>query len=1256
MLTGGKTMFHKVVWVVLAAVAVLAVPAVANEARVLDSADDEILIELATDDYSLEEVSVGGESFVRVKADGYDHTGDAGLPSLPRKAVLVGVPFGARLAFEVVSTESENLGRQRIEPAPAEEFFGEGEFVTPIERFTIDEDYYGRGGTYPAAVAELGEQGTLRHQRVARVVLNPFQYSASSGSLTLHRTILVRVSIVEARRPAGLTDAVRVEPEWERTYSRTVLNHAQAAKWRARHEPGRAAMRARSGRGAEAYRILTTESGMHRLSFSELSAEGLGSSTPVDEVAVYQRSFDGDAPDPFVETPLAIDVVDTDENGYFDGADYVLFHALSFEQQHMPVGYEDLYGDENAYWFARDAELAVRMDTRPGWLDEVGLEAPASFRDTVRFEEDVYFDVAPDDDYIDYYHWTRYQLLGDSYALPFTLYDVYPPGDARLRARYHGMTSGLHYIDFRIAYGGTADNYVGQFSFSGISENMAEDIYESGPIPTSYFTDGSHTLRATGTGGTIGSGANLDWFEFDYDREFTARERRLGFTNAGETGVSQFEIGGFSSDAFRLFDVTDPYGAVELTLGPENVTGGAGNYTLSFQDNVAGFTRYESAESGGYRSVSEVKRRDYADLWADEADVIVVSYDGFASGVEPLIAHRESEGWVVAHALVSEVYDEFGGGLKSLQALKNYFDYAFGRWERTPQFVMLVGDATMDPKGAESTSQPDFIPTVLGAGSPSYPQMTASDQWFVSSEEGPFYFPRMFIGRLSVGSGSQLDNVVSKILTYENYSPNEHWRNNVYFIGDDQWHYGTYGGTYSWDFGERRFTEICVELSEMVAASPAGVDTTLFMLRRYTDEFHESNGVTPGSQPWSYFFYEVYPYVRNSVTPELFDGLSDGAVIVDYQGHGNRSLMTHEQLVEAGTAAQNDLGDLDNDGKPFIFLGFSCHLAEFHNYKEGSATGYESVVEQLLFLPSGRGAVAGFACAGAAYLGDNVDYNRTIFSAFFEADTPDGSPADYFWPRWTLGSILGQGTVDFITAEGNSRPTRSYVLLGDPLLHLEMSPPTVRVTVDGASILSGEYLERVDDLPVTFVADIIDEVEVDPSTIVVEDRDGVVNEGLYTVEAMGDTLGELGRWYRLTYETVILQESYDVRISATDMNGQTGVFVVHVAGSDQIELEYVINHPNPFYDTTKIIYSLNQSGAEVKIDIYTIGGRLIKTIDDAPGDLNYNEVEWDAVDGDGDLVANGLYLYVLEARGADGSKATSDVGRMVVARGPRFDK
>ena len=98
-----------------------------------------------------------------------------------------------------------------------------------------------------------------------------------------------------------------------------------------------------------------------------------------------------------------------------------------------------------------------------------------------------------------------------------------------------------------------------------------------------------------------------------------------------------------------------------------------------------------------------------------------------------------------------------------------------------------------------------------------------------------------------------------------------------------------------------------------------------------------------------------------------------------------------------------------------------------------------------------------------------------------------------------------------------------------------------------------------------------------------------------------------------------------------------------------LELEDLASFPNPFAGSTKIIFQLNQSGAEATIDIYTVGGRLIRTLE-ASTDLNYNEIEWDGTDADGDRVANGLYLYVLEVKGEGGAKLTTDVQRVVKAQ------
>ncbi len=1243
-------MLQTLMWAAVV-VLLLAGPAAANGPRIVEANDNEILIELATDDYSIERVVHGGESFSRIRVMGYGETVEPGLPRLPRKGVLLGVPFGAELSLDIVSLETDALGRHRVEPAPIERIEGDEEFPIATQEFRVDEGFYSSGANYPGAVASLGPQSTFRHQRVVQIHLNPFHYSPRTGDLTLHRRIVARLRIRDVGRPRGVTTAVRHERDWEAVYAGTILNYEQAKSWRARREPQRAHMRLDLRQDHEAYRLWVDETGMYRLDFSELAAEGLAGTLPVDEIGVYHRSYDAWEDDPFIETPTSIVVVDADEDGFFDGSDYLLFYALSFEDGVMVEGYEDRYTTNNVYWFGWGEEVATRMDTRPGWLDEPGLTAPASFRDTLRFEEDPVFDTAPPSDLIDYWYWTNYLDGNDEHELPFRISDIDGSGDVYMRARYQGRSNTQHRIDFSIENGLGVENYVDYFQFSGVSFNMSEDIYAnpSTPVPSSYFTDGANTLLTAGSLGPNGrSGANLDWFEFDYMRNYMSDAGRLACTNAGETGVSEFEVGGFAADALRLFDVTDPWAPAELTLGEANIVPDGGGYRLIFQDDVASFTRYEAREAGNFRDVLDTELRHPANLFADEADLVVVSYDGFYGGVEPLVAYRESQGYVVSHARLEEVYDEFSGGLPTHEAIKSYLSYALDEWERQPQFAILVGDASEDTREMLDTSSPNYMPTYLFTGSTSDPKMRSSDQWFVS-REGPLYLPEIMLGRLPVGSSSQLENVVSKIIDYEDYGANDNWRNEVLLVADDAWSYGSIGSLYQRKSIEDRFRTVSLELSDMVDMNPAGVDTIPFILSRYTDPYHGE--VTSGDFAYA---FQTAGFVRAEATPDLLGLITDGVNIMNFEGHGNRTQLTHEQLLLASTFT-NDVSSMNNVGKPFIFLGFSCELSRFTDTKEG--TSVDSVTEQMLLRSSGQGAVGTFACTSVAYLGPNALYNEKVFEAFFLDPTPEGSPDENPWPRWSLGAMVTKGTVKVIAEGTSSTPERTYIFFGDPISHVEMSPPSLRVTVDGEPYFTDDYYQAGPLEPtVLIIADLIDEVEIDPASIGVAESDlGPVDPEDYTVEAVSDTTAEQSRWYRLTYETTIRNWTYDIRITATDVNGQKTTFVLHVVEEgNAIRLERVANHPNPFAERTSIIYNLNQVAENVRISIYTVGGRLIKTFRDASRNANYNAVEWDGRDDQGDTVANGLYLYVIEVEGEDlgdgPSRVTSDVGRMAKIR------
>ncbi|NOZ62107.1 MAG: T9SS type A sorting domain-containing protein [Calditrichaeota bacterium] len=95
-----------------------------------------------------------------------------------------------------------------------------------------------------------------------------------------------------------------------------------------------------------------------------------------------------------------------------------------------------------------------------------------------------------------------------------------------------------------------------------------------------------------------------------------------------------------------------------------------------------------------------------------------------------------------------------------------------------------------------------------------------------------------------------------------------------------------------------------------------------------------------------------------------------------------------------------------------------------------------------------------------------------------------------------------------------------------------------------------------------------------------------------------------------------------------------------------LSLEKVVNFPNPMQDETKFTYYLlNKFPADVCIKIYTISGRLIRTIRGANGEVGYNETYWDGADEFGDPIANGVYFYKIIAK--DQQQKTECVEKLV---------
>ncbi|MBT5355608.1 MAG: T9SS type A sorting domain-containing protein, partial [Candidatus Marinimicrobia bacterium] len=72
------------------------------------------------------------------------------------------------------------------------------------------------------------------------------------------------------------------------------------------------------------------------------------------------------------------------------------------------------------------------------------------------------------------------------------------------------------------------------------------------------------------------------------------------------------------------------------------------------------------------------------------------------------------------------------------------------------------------------------------------------------------------------------------------------------------------------------------------------------------------------------------------------------------------------------------------------------------------------------------------------------------------------------------------------------------------------------------------------------------------------------------------------------------------------------------------------NYPNPFNPTTTLRYDLPDD-TQVRIMIYDIMGRKVKSLVNSQQNAGFKSVVWDATNESGQPVSAGMYLYRISA-------------------------
>jgi flagellar hook assembly protein FlgD len=120
---------------------------------------------------------------------------------------------------------------------------------------------------------------------------------------------------------------------------------------------------------------------------------------------------------------------------------------------------------------------------------------------------------------------------------------------------------------------------------------------------------------------------------------------------------------------------------------------------------------------------------------------------------------------------------------------------------------------------------------------------------------------------------------------------------------------------------------------------------------------------------------------------------------------------------------------------------------------------------------------------------------------------------------------------------------------------------------------------------------------------------------------------------------------HSVVFKAWDINNNSSESTTEfvVSSSAGLALDHVLNYPNPFTTYTQFMFEHNRpcTGMAIQVHIYTVSGKLVKTIDAYQVCEGFRNVaiSWDGKDDFGDQLAKGVYVYRLIIRTAEGESA-----------------
>jgi hypothetical protein len=696
-------------------------------------------------------------------------------------------------------------------------------------------------------------------------------------------------------------------------------------------------------------RIGVTADNLYRIVPTDLTTAGVGVSTV--HPSTFALSSRGQ--------PVALRVVDANNNNIFDGSDFIEFFGQKFRStlpDLLDRQMEEKYTDEQVYWLDIGGATGLRVTDVPN-APPGNLTSPTSFPTTVHAEVNRYWMPlwSLNYDTRDTWYWD-YASLSSSTATPIertlTYTTPYPDPAADLKASVR-----LEALPIKTTPAGANPSH--RVTLTLGSTQVADSTWSgglvrqviSGIVPAGLLTSPTTSLKARVSIQTPSTQdlMLLNFWEVDYRRLFRAYGDQLDF-QAEVAGTQDFSATDFTSSAVAVWDITSPLQPKRLrNVAPT----GAGPYTARFRATPAKGDRFWMQGEGSFAApASIVLRSSTAGLRypAGGADTIIVrpallrSVEPSDDPAERLAAWHRAHGRRTVVVDLQDVYDEFNNGIRHPVAVRQMTAWAAANWAApAPAYLVLMGDGHLNLKGFAAAD-----PRYAAATNPFPPYLIFKDPWFGEIASDGLYgditgddLPDVAVGRIPANTLAEANTIVSKIVGYDETGRTQTWQQQAVFVADRQ----PDPAGYFWDMS-----------NEVIAGNlPADLSAQRI--------YYSSTDV---------------PTVTAARTT-ISNAINGGALMVQFTGHGTTQWWSDDKIWRVA-----DVPQLTNTAMLPVIMSFNC-LDGFFIYSSSANQG----LEETMLRSSTGGSVAAIAPSGEGLTFDQQIFRKILMDTLFKDGVRD---------------------------------------------------------------------------------------------------------------------------------------------------------------------------------------------------------------------------------------------------------------------------